>query len=158
MHSTFVIVGRIAREFILPSAGQPSLDHPGGPLLYAAGGLMVWEKEIGLLTRVGEDYPRTWLKDLVARGMDIQGVRILPQSMDLRSFIAYDEKFSVTHSNPVLQFARRELPFRRVCLDIRVRPKSRTTRRSLIRLRRCPLKFRAIIWMQERFIFVRSIS
>jgi len=111
MHSTFVIVGRIAREFILPSAGQPLLDHPGGHLLYAAGGLMVWEKEIGLLARVGEDYPRAWLKDLEARGMDIQGVRILPQSMDLRSFIAYDEKFSVTRSNPVLQFARRELPF-----------------------------------------------
>ena len=94
MHSTFVIVGRIAREFILPSAGQPLLDHPGGHLLYAAGGLMVWEKEIGLLARVGEDYPRAWLKDLEARGMDIQGVRILPQGMDLRSFIAYDENFS----------------------------------------------------------------
>jgi pfkB family carbohydrate kinase len=111
MHSTFVVVGRIAREFILPSAGQPLLDHPGGHLLYAAGGLMVWEKEIGLLARVGEDYPRAWLKDLEASGMDIQGIRILPQSLDLRSFIAYDEKFSVTRSNPVLQFARRELPF-----------------------------------------------
>ena len=111
MHSTFVIVGRIAREFILPSAGQPLLDHPGGHLLYAAGGLMVWEKEIGLLTRVGEDYPRAWLKELEARDMDIQGVHILPQSIDLRSFMAYDEKFAVTHSNPVLQFARRELPF-----------------------------------------------
>jgi sugar/nucleoside kinase (ribokinase family) len=111
MHSTFVVVGRIAREFILPSAGQALLDHPGGHLLYAAGGLMVWEKEIGLLARVGEDYPRAWLKDLEARGMDIQGVHILPQSLDLRSFIAYDEKFLVTRSNPVLQFARRELPF-----------------------------------------------
>ncbi len=105
MRSTFVIVGRIAREFILPSAGQPLLDHPGGHLLYAAGGLMVWEKKIGLLARVGEDYPRAWLKELEARDMDIQGVHILPQSIDLRSFMAYDEKFAVTHSNPVLQFA-----------------------------------------------------
>jgi sugar/nucleoside kinase (ribokinase family) len=111
MHATFVIVGRITREFILPATGQPLLDNPGGNALYAAGGLSVWEKEIGLLTRVGEDYPHTWLKDLEARGMDIQGVRILPQSIDLRSFIAYDEKFSVTRGNAVMQFARRELPF-----------------------------------------------
>ncbi len=122
MHSTFVIIGRIAREFILPAAGQPLLDNPGGNALYAAGGLMVWEKEIGLLTRIGEDYPRTWLKDLEARGMDVQGVLILPQSMDLRSFIAYDEKFSITHSNPVLQFARRELPFPKSLLGYQSSP------------------------------------
>jgi len=111
MPPPFVIVGRIAREFILPSAGQPLLDYAGGSALYAAGGLMVWEREIGLLGRVGEDYPRARLKELEARGINIQGLRILPQSIDLRSFIAYDDKFSITHANAVLQFARRELPF-----------------------------------------------
>ena len=111
MQPTFVLVGRIAREYILPSSGQPLLDQPGGNLLYAAGGLMVWEKELGLLARVGEDVPRAWLKELEARGVDIQGVRILPQSIDLRSFIAYNEKFELTRGAPVSQFARRELPF-----------------------------------------------
>jgi hypothetical protein len=111
MNPTFVIAGKIAREFILPSQGQPLLDQPGGSLFYAAGGLMVWKKEIGLLARVGEDYPRAWLKDLESRGMDIRGVRILPQSIDLRSFSAYDENFSVKRGNAVMQFARRELPF-----------------------------------------------
>ena len=101
----FLIVGRIAREFILPFSGQPLLDNPGGDALYAAGGLMIWEKEIGLLARVGEDYPRAWLKELEARGIDIQGIRILPQSIDLRSFIAYDEKFLATRGNAVLLFA-----------------------------------------------------
>jgi len=111
MNPNFVIVGRMAREFILPSAGQPLLDVPGGSLLYAAGGLTVWEKEVGLSGRVGEDYPRAWLKDLEGRGMDLQGIRILPQSIDLRSFIAYNEKFEVSHAAPVSQFARRGLSF-----------------------------------------------
>ena len=111
MQPTFVVVGRIAREFILPSVGQPLLDKGGGSALYAAGGLMVWQRGVGLLARVGEDYPRARLKELEGRDVDIQGVRILPQSIDLRSFIAYDDKFSVTHGNAVLQFARRELPF-----------------------------------------------
>ena len=122
MQPTFIIAGRLAREFILPSAGQPLLDVPGGSLLYAAGGLTVWEKEIGLLGRVGEDYPRAWLKELEARGLDLQGIRILPQSIDLRSFIAYNEKFEVSRGAPVSQFARRGLSFPKNLLGYQSRP------------------------------------
>ncbi|HEY9151519.1 MAG TPA: carbohydrate kinase family protein [Anaerolineales bacterium] len=122
MNPNFVFIGRIAREFILPATGQPLLDNPGGSLFYAAGGLMVWEKEIGLLARVGEDYPRAWLKDLEARGVDIRGIRILPQSIDLRSFMAYDEKFAVMRGNAVMQFARRELPFPKSLLGYQSAP------------------------------------
>jgi sugar/nucleoside kinase (ribokinase family) len=111
MQPTFVIAGRVTREFILPPVGQPLLDVPGGGLLYAASGLRIWEKEIGLLGRVGEDYPRAWLKDIEARGMDVRGIHILPQALDLRSLIAYNEKFEIMHGAAVAQFARRELPF-----------------------------------------------
>ncbi|HUH99342.1 MAG TPA: carbohydrate kinase family protein [Anaerolineales bacterium] len=111
MQPTFIIAGRLAREFLLPPAGPPLLDVAGGSLLYAAGGLTVWEKEIGLLGRVGEDYPRAWLKVLEGRGLDLRGIRILPQGIDLRSFIAYNEKFEVSRGAPVSQFVRRGLPF-----------------------------------------------
>ena len=124
MDPAFVIAGRIAREFILPFSGQPLLDHPGGNVLYAAGGLSVWEKEIGLLARIGEDYPRLWLKDWEARGMDIRGIRILPQGVDLRSFIAYVEKFEVSRGAPVSQFARRKLPFPKSLLGYQAPPEA----------------------------------
>ncbi len=122
MKPTFVIAGRMTREYILPPAGHPLLDAPGGSALYAAGGLMAWEKEIGLLARVGEDYPRPWLKEIESRGMNIDGIKILEQSLDLRSFHAYNEKFEITRGAPVSQFARRELTFPKALLGYQSPP------------------------------------
>ena len=124
MDPTFVIAGRITREFILPPVGSPLLDVAGGSALYAAGGLNVWEKEIGLLARVGEDYPRSWLKEIAACGVDISGVKILHQSLDLRSFIAYNENFEIAHGTTVSQFARRELTFPRSLLGYQGPPEA----------------------------------
>ncbi len=117
-----VIAGRITREYILPPVGKPLLDAPGGSALYAAGGIIVWEKDVGLLGCIGEDYPRPWLKQIEAHGLDIAGIQILQQSLDLRAFYAYNEKFEVTKSAPVSQFARRELTFPKALLGYQEPP------------------------------------
>jgi sugar/nucleoside kinase (ribokinase family) len=111
MDVTFVIVGRLSRQYVLPPLGRPLLDAPGGSAMYACGGLLPWASDVGLVARVGEDYPRAWLKSIQARGIDVQGIKILPQSVDLREFIAYEDDFEVTRGSPVSQFARRKLPF-----------------------------------------------
>src|SRR5512143_2132801 len=71
MDCNYVIAGRITREYILPPSGHPLLDAPGGNVLYAAGGLLPWDDEVGVVSRVGEDYPRPWLKEIRRRGLDI---------------------------------------------------------------------------------------
>lgn len=109
MEPSSVIAGTISREYILPPYGKPLLDVPGGSALYAAGGLIVWESDLGLLARVGEDYPRPWLKQIEAHGIEIGGIQIVEQNLDLRAFYAYNEKFEILHGTPVSQFARREL-------------------------------------------------
>ena len=113
MPPTFVIAGKLNREYILPPSGQPLLDSPGGSLLYAAGGLAVWDKSIGLVGRVGEDYPHQWLRALDERGFDISGVRTLRelQNVDLRAFIAFTDTNERSQSNAVSHFARRQLTF-----------------------------------------------
>jgi sugar/nucleoside kinase (ribokinase family) len=111
MEARFIVAGLLQREYLLPPVGHPLLDTPGGNLLYAAGGLRVWESEIGLLGRVGEDYPFQWRRDIEARGFDTQGLKILPGSLDLRSFRAYSDAFEQSRSNPVSHFARRGLTF-----------------------------------------------
>jgi sugar/nucleoside kinase (ribokinase family) len=116
MEPTFVIAGRLTREYVLPPAGQPLIDVAGGSLLYAAGGLAVWEGGIGLLARVGEDYPRPWLRALERRGLDCEGITILPQALDVRSFLAYNESFELSRGNPVSHFARRAMTFPKVLL------------------------------------------
>jgi cytidine kinase len=128
---SFVIAGRITREYILPPFGMPLLDAPGGSALYAAGGFIVWEKDIGVLATVGEDYPRPWLKQIEAHGVDIAGIQVLQKSLDLRSFRAYNEKFEITHGTPVSQFARRELTFPKALLGYQEAPeKSKDARKT----------------------------
>ncbi len=122
MEPSVVIAGRITREYILPPFGKPLLDAPGGSALYAAGGAIVWDKDIGLLARVGEDYPRPWLKQIEAQGVDIVGIQILQQGLDLRDFRAYNEKLEITHGTPVSQFARRELTFPKALLGYQEPP------------------------------------
>jgi pfkB family carbohydrate kinase len=116
MDPRFVIAGLLRREYLLPPVGHPLLDAPGGNLLYAASGLRVWETDIGLLGRVGEDYPFQWLREVEARGFGIQGLKILPGSLDLRSFRAYSETFEQNRTNPVSHFARRGLNFPKALL------------------------------------------
>ncbi len=116
MDPIFLLLGSLTREFLLPATGRPRIDLPGGSLLYAAGGLSVWEKRIGLVARVGEDYPRAWLRGIRERGLDVRGVRILTGALDVRSFLAYNESFEATRVGPVSQFARRGLPFPKALL------------------------------------------
>ena len=105
MEPRFIVAGLLHREYLLPPVGHPLVDAPGGNLLYAAGGLRVWETEVGLLGRVGEDYPFQWRRDFEARGFDTQGLKILPDSLDLRSFRAYSENFELRLNNPVSHFS-----------------------------------------------------
>jgi sugar/nucleoside kinase (ribokinase family) len=92
------------------------LDSPGGSLLHAASGLAVWDARLGLVGRVGEDYPRQWLKELEQRGWDISGIRIQPGALDQRFFLAYSESFEASRNNPVSHFARRGIPFPKALL------------------------------------------
>lgn len=116
MTLSFILVGQITRDYLLPPLGKPLLDSPGGNLLYAAGGLGVWETHMGLVSRVGENYPRQWLKDLQKRGWDIEGIRIQPNTLDQRNFIAYSDTFQPIHTNPVSQFSKRGIPFPKALL------------------------------------------
>lgn len=122
MDPKYVIAGRLSREYILPAIGKPVLDSPGGNLLYAGGGLRLWDDGIGLLGRIGEDYPQHWLHDIEKLGFDTRGVRILPEAIDLRVFISYTEAFEASRDNPVSQFSRRKVTFPKSLLGYQAPP------------------------------------
>ncbi len=117
---TFVIAGRLTRDYLLPQQGDPLLDVPGGNLVYAAAGLDVWKEvdsseagspHIGLVARVGEDYPHEWLRSFEKHGWDTGGVHILPEALDLRSFQVVVDGKRIQSGSPVAHFARLGLPF-----------------------------------------------
>jgi sugar/nucleoside kinase (ribokinase family) len=117
MPPQFVLLGQLGRDYILPLSARPRMDIPGGNALYAAAGLSLWDSSIGIVARVGEDYPRVWLDDYADKGLNMRGVRILPQALDVRSFFAYTEGGAKSTDNPVGHFAQRGLSFPRSLLD-----------------------------------------
>jgi hypothetical protein len=108
-----LIAGLLHQQYILLADGRARLNVPGGNLLFVAAGFTVWESDpsLGLLARVGENYPKEWLNDFARRGFDTRGIAVQPNAMDLRYFIAYPDVRTRITSDPVPQFARLGLPF-----------------------------------------------
>ncbi len=116
MEPTFIIAGRLHRDYLLPPEGRPLVDVPGGNLLYAAAGLGIWDRNVGLLARVGEDYPREWLISFQKYGWDTRGIHILPGAIDLRYFQARLGPDKFLRTNPIIHFARMNLPIPKTLL------------------------------------------
>lgn len=107
----YIVAGKLQRDYILPVIGKPALDVPGGSLIYAAVGLRLWEDHIGLIARVGENYPQEWLEKFAQLGFDRRGIRIVPHEIDARYFAAYPDHETRALKNPVGHFSRLGLPF-----------------------------------------------
>jgi sugar/nucleoside kinase (ribokinase family) len=103
-----VFVGEFRREYSVTVEGDWILDAPGGNALYAAVGYLVWEKDQvpGILTRVGEDFPQTWLEDFSNHKIDVSGVVVLPQAVDLRACIIREGNAADLVGNPLPHLSR----------------------------------------------------
>ena len=113
-----LVLGRLTRDYVLLPTGEPLLDIPGGSALYAAIGLAIWEPKPppALIARVGEDYPQDWLENFQQHGLNVQGVRVLPEAVDLRTFTAIVNRTTRSFDDPVAHFARLGLPFPKALL------------------------------------------
>ena len=127
----FVIAGELKRDFALIPSGKALVDVPGGNIIYAATGFGVWEPAnlVGLMARIGEDYPREWLDEIYQRGFDIRGIRILPEAIDLRSFYVYTETDTRLTEDPAAHFTRLKQPFPKALLNY-TRPRNSYDSRS----------------------------
>jgi sugar/nucleoside kinase (ribokinase family) len=117
----YLVLGRLTRDYVLLPSGEPLLDIPGGSALYASVGLAIWEPQPppAIIARVGEDYPQDWLETFQQHGLNVQGVRVLPEAVDLRTFTAIVNRTTRTYDDPVAHFARLGLPFPKALLGYR---------------------------------------
>jgi hypothetical protein len=113
-----IFLGHLTRDYIILPSGKTLIDQPGGNVLFAAVGAMIWESEPppGIVARAGEDYPQMWLEQFEKRGIDTRGVAILPEALDVRSFNAYIDLEKCATEDPVMHFARIGVPFPRSLL------------------------------------------
>ncbi len=102
----FAVVGGLREDYFLTPNGEVHLHQIGGNALYAAVGAALWCKGIGLIARVGENYPRDWIQLFEQRGFDTRGVKVLPGWQDTRTFYAYLNLEERVDTDPVGHFAR----------------------------------------------------
>jgi sugar/nucleoside kinase (ribokinase family) len=112
----FLIAGSLRRNYVLTQQGKALYDIPGGGLLYAAVGMAIWESGVGLIGRVGEDYPQEWLRQFAKRGFDTRGIHILPEAVDLRHFVSYPDADTAITDNPVSHYAKHGLAYPKALL------------------------------------------
>ena len=117
----FIIAGQLTREYVILPSGQALLDVPGGNALFAAVGVAIWEPQPppGIVARVGEDYPQEWIDHYARKGFNVRGIRILPEAVDVRSFVAFSDRVTRSTEDPVAHFARLGLPFPKALLGYR---------------------------------------
>jgi len=84
-----IVLGNLIVDDIVLPDGTTRMAQPGGAVIYAALGASLWGTGVGLVSRVGDDYPHEMLDALRARGIDLSGVRPLGRT-GVRSWILYE--------------------------------------------------------------------
>ncbi len=117
----YLVTGQLTRDYIILPDGEALIDTPGGNVLYASIGLKIWEPDPppAMIARVGEDYPLEWLDQFKKWGINTDGVRVLPEPVDLRSFTSFVDRSTRMHDDPLAHFARHGLSFPKSLLGYR---------------------------------------
>lgn len=105
----YLVFGELRRDYLITPDQKVHPDQLGGSLLYAAEGVSLWldeSEKIGLVARVGEDYPRDWIEKIAQRSYDVEGIKVLAEEIDLRFFRAYTDLRTFSDEDPVGHFSR----------------------------------------------------
>lgn len=102
----FAFVGGLRQDYCITHDGRVFAGMLGGNAVYAAVGARLWSDSIGLISRVGSEYPSAWLDELRALGFDLDGTRRLPEPHDTRTFYAYLSPEERVDTHPASHFLR----------------------------------------------------
>jgi ribokinase len=93
-------------DYIITADRQAHLREMGGNAVFAAVGARIWAADVGIVSRVGKNYPRGWLDALRAAGLSIAGVCQLAECHDMRTFYAYLDLETRDDTEPAYHFAQ----------------------------------------------------
>jgi ribokinase len=97
--------GGMRIDYVITADHQAHLREMGGNAIYSAVGARIWSADVGILSRVGENYPQEWLDRLDAAGIRTTGVRRIPGWQEMRTFYAYTDLETRDDLTPERHFA-----------------------------------------------------
>jgi sugar/nucleoside kinase (ribokinase family) len=97
--------GGMRIDYVITADHQVHLREMGGNAIYSAVGARIWGASVGILSRVGENYPRDWLARLEHAGIRTEGIRQVPGWQDMRTFYRYLDLQTRDDTEPARHFA-----------------------------------------------------
>jgi sugar/nucleoside kinase (ribokinase family) len=89
VRTDLVCLGNLVVDDVVSSDGATRMGEPGGAMLYAALGAVLWETGVAVVAPLGDDYPARALHALEHRGVDLSGLRPLGRP-GLRAWLLYE--------------------------------------------------------------------
>lgn len=89
MNADLVCLGNLVVDDVVFLDGTTRMGEPGGAMLYAALGAVLWETSVAVVAPLGDDYPARALHALEHRGVDLAGLRPLGRP-GLRTWLLYE--------------------------------------------------------------------
>lgn len=115
----YLFLGGLRQDYCITHDEVVHLGIMGGNAIYAAVGARIWSASVGLVSRVGSNFPQMWLKLLEEYGFDTQGIRTLEEPMDTRTFYAYITPEERVDTNPTVHFLAVNHPLPKELIDYR---------------------------------------
>ena len=124
----YVTLGGIRQDYCITHDGQVFLGVLGGNAIYSAVGARLWTDKVGIVSRVGSDFPVEWLDQLTISGFNIEGIHQLPESHNTCTFYAYLSPEERVDTDPASHFLRIGEPLPKALLDYRSSTEGQTDR------------------------------
>lgn len=88
----YVAVGCLGIDNIINTRGIKKLNVFGGNAAFGVAGISIWHnKNVGIVTRKGNDIPEKWIEILREHNVDTEGVRDVPMRHMMFAGMVYDE-------------------------------------------------------------------
>jgi ribokinase len=84
-----IVVGNLTVDDVVHPNGETTMASPGGNTIYAATGALIWGLSVGVVARVGADFPVAALDRLRDAGLDIGGLRPI-EGPTVRNWVIYE--------------------------------------------------------------------
>ena len=84
-----IVVGNLTVDDVVHPNGDTTMASPGGNTIYAATGALIWGLSVGVVARVGADFPVAALDRLRDAGLDTGGLRPI-EGPTVRNWVIYE--------------------------------------------------------------------
>ncbi len=112
---SYVALGPFTRDYQIGAKGELFFDVGGpgvlgGGAAWAMTSMRIWERRVGVVSRITSTFPSSWIRRIESAGIDTRGLRMMPDVPTELVFGRYFENGDREAYNPLTVFPSMGLP------------------------------------------------